>query len=108
MTRESLPLRRFSETRSFAFAGEKYHVTTGYYDDHRPGEIFINRVRDKAAAKLGGQLDGVCRDSAILLSLALQHGVELETIRHAITRESDNEPATIVGAIVDMMDQVAA
>lgn len=103
MKREPLPARRKAETFSMGFAGEKYDVTQGRYDDGRTGEIFINRVRDKAAAKLGMQLDGVCRDGAIMLSLALQHGVPLETIRHAITRDSNNEPATLIGAIVDQI-----
>lgn len=103
MTRTHLPLRRVSFTETISFGGEKYHVTTGLYASGRPGEVFINRVRDKAAAKIGVQLDGVCRDSAILLSLALQHGVSLQNIRHAVTREGDGEPATIVGAIVDLI-----
>lgn len=98
--REVLPYRRDAETFSLSFAGEKYHVTVGRYPDGRAGEMFINRVRDKAAAKLGQQLDGVCRDGAILLSLALQHGVDLETVRHALTRDEFNRPATIIGAIV--------
>jgi hypothetical protein len=103
MRRATLPNRRLSETFTISFSGERYHVTIGFYADGMPGEIFINRVRDKAAAKLGEQLDGVCRDGAILLSLALQHGVSLDTIHHAITRNSDDEPSTIVGAIVDTL-----
>lgn len=101
--RQTMPQRRRAETATISFAGERYHVTTGFYDNSQPGEIFINRIRDKAAAKLGGQLDGVCRDSAILLSLALQHGVSLTTIKHAITRDDDSAPSTIVGAIVEMI-----
>lgn len=101
--RKTLPARRHAETTTISFAGERYHVTTGFYDNSQPGEVFINRVRDKAAAKIGIQLDGVCRDSAVLLSLALQHGVSLETIQHAVTREEDGGAATIVGAIVDLI-----
>lgn len=107
MKRAILPNRRECETRMVSFAGEKYQVTTGFYPDKAPGEIFINRVRDKSAAKLGEQLDGVCRDGAILLSLALQHGVTLDTINHAITRNSGEEPATIIGAIVDLLQDEA-
>lgn len=101
--REVLPMRRPSENSTISHGGEKYDVTSGFYPDGRVAEIFVNRVRDKAAAKIGIQLDGVCRDSAVLLSLALQHGVSLENIQRAVTRESDGEPATIVGAIVDLM-----
>ncbi len=101
MPRDLLPERRRSETFSTSFAGETYDVTQGFYADGRTGEIFINRVRDKSAAKLGTHLDGVCRDGAILLSLALQHGTAIETIRHAVTRDENGEPSTIMGAIVD-------
>ena len=101
MSRDLLPNKREAETFTVSFGGEKYDVTIGTYDDGRVGEVFINRIRDKAAAKLGTHLDGVCRDGAILLSLALQHGTPIETIRHAVTRDESNRPATIMGAIVD-------
>lgn len=99
--RNTMPERRSSETFSLAFGGEKYHVTTGFYTDGALGEIFINRVRDKAAAKLGSQLDGVCRDGAILLSFALQYGAPIDAIRHALTRDEDGAAATVIGAILD-------
>jgi mono/diheme cytochrome c family protein len=73
------------------------------YDDTRVGEVFINRIMSKTSAKVGTLLDGVCRDSAILMSIALQHGTNLATLRHAITRDSDGDPSTIVGAIVDRL-----
>ena len=38
---------------------------------------------------------------AVVLSLALQHGVPPETIRHAVTRGASEEPASILGAVVD-------
>lgn len=104
MPRNVLPQRRYSETFNLSFASEKYQVTVGFYDNGAPGEVFINRIRDKAAAKLGEQLECVCRDSAILLSLALQHGVSVETIKHAITRNGAGEPSTIVGAIIDCLE----
>lgn len=101
--RARLPNKHPSYNFTFAFAGEKYDVTFGFYPDGRIGETFVNRIRDKTAAKLGEQLDGICRDSAILLSFALQHGAHLEAIKRAITRNEDNEPSTIVGALVDRM-----
>jgi hypothetical protein len=101
VTRNNLPNRRSSCSFTLEFQGERYDVTTGFYEDGRFGEIFINRIRDKSAAKLGQQLDAVCRDSAILMSLALQHGVNLPDLKHSITRDDDGVPMSIVGAIVD-------
>lgn len=104
MTRETLPNRRPSVSFTLAFQGEQYDVTTGFYEDGRWGEIFINRIRDKTAAKLGQQLDAVCRDSAILMSRALQNGVSLADLKHSITRDDDSTPMSIVGAIIDSIE----
>jgi hypothetical protein len=43
-----------------------------------------------------------------MLSIALQHGTSLETIRHAVTRNSAGGPASILGAIVDALRLTAA
>ena len=37
------------------------------------------------------------------LSLALQHGVPIGAIRHAVTRNNNGEAASILGAIVDRL-----
>lgn len=103
MSREALPNCRQSYNFTLTFQGEQYHVTIGHYVDGRPGEVFITRIYSKTSAKVGTQLDDVCRDSAILASLAIQHGADLKTIHHALTRDDDNEPTTIVGAIVDQL-----
>lgn len=103
MPREQLEDRRANETTMIEFGGEKYIVTIGYYEDHRVGEVFIDRVKDKVASKIGYTLDGVCRDSAVTMSLALQFGTPIETISKAITRLDDGTPTSIVGAICDLL-----
>jgi hypothetical protein len=97
--RRELPMRRGTETFEVAFGGlSKCHtVSVGYYTDGTPGEIFI------AGGKSGEQVEAIARDGAVLLSLALQHGVSLQTIQHALTRNSQGEPSSIVGAVVDRM-----
>ena len=82
-----------------------FQITIGRYpaaQNHRVGEVFI------AGSKSGTGFEAVARDGAILLSLALQHGVELETIKHAITRERDGAASTIVGAVVDKLIEMDA
>lgn len=101
MTRETLPTRRYSHNFTVEFQGEKYNVTAGFYPDGRIGELFIERVKDRIASKLGYALDGACRDAAVLISLALQYGAELETIGKTVSRDEDGEPAALVGAIID-------
>jgi len=97
--RRDLPQRRRSETFEIAFGGfaNKHFVTLGYYEDGSIGEVFI------AFQKSGMQTEAIARDGAILLSLALQYGVPLHSIKSAITRDLKGEPMSIVGAVVDKL-----
>jgi hypothetical protein len=72
-----------------------------FFDDGTPGEVFID------GCKTGTDIESIARDAGVLLSLALQHGVPPETIRHAITRGASEEPASILGAIVDALPAAA-
>ena len=72
-------------------------VTAGFYDDGALGEVFID------TGKSGADLQNIANDAAVVISLALQHGVPIETIRHAVTRCSDGSPASILGAVVDRL-----
>ena len=74
-----------------------FQVTLGRYLDGSIGEVFIS------GAKAGSDVEAVARDGAVLLSIALQFGVPLEIIRHAITREQDGTPSTIIGAVIDRL-----
>lgn len=97
--RRALPMRRRCETFEVAFGGltKSHTVSVGYYADDRPGEVFIT------GGKSGEQVEAIARDGAVLLSMALQHGVALDTIKHAITRDSQGQPSSIVGAVVDRL-----
>lgn len=99
MTREPLPLRRRSETFELPFGGfrQSHIITVGFYEDGRIGEVFIN------GGKSGEIVEAIARDGAVILSMALQHGVPLDDISHAITRDGQNMPQSIVGVIVDMI-----
>ena len=99
--RNALPNRRLNETFEIRHGGKNtaFQITIGRYGglDSPIGEVFI------AGAKAGSEVDAVARDGAILLSLCMQHGVPLETIKHAMTRERDGSASTIVGAVVDRL-----
>lgn len=94
-----LPARRRCETFALPFGGlaSPHVVTLGYYDDGRLGEVFIN------GGKSGEMVEAIARDGAVMTSLALQHGVTIDTMRHAITRTSGDEPQSIVGAVVERL-----
>lgn len=94
--RRVLPERRACETFDLCHGGQRvtFCVTLGRYNDGPVGEVFI------CGAKAGSEVEAVARDGAILLSLALQHGVPLDVIAGALTRESSGAPSTIIGAVV--------
>lgn len=97
--RAALPGRRETETFELQHGKQntQFTISVGRYRDHRIGEVFIS------GGKTGSDFEAIARDGAILLSLALQHGVPLELIKRAITREGGGEPSTIVGAVVDRL-----
>ena len=93
--RRTLPQRRAAETFDLRFWNQPFSITIGFYPDGTPGEVFIN------SGKTGNDIQSIARDAGVLLSLALQHGVPPGTIRHAVTRGGSEEPASILGAVVD-------
>ena len=95
--RRVLPQRRASETFDLRFWSQNFTITIGRYPDGTLGEVFID------GGKTGQDIQSTARDAAVVISLALQHGVPIETIRHAVTRCSDGSPASILGAIVDAL-----
>lgn len=101
MTRESLPQRRHSEVFDHRTQrGIRYTVTVGYYDDGRPGEVFID------AGKEGTDVQVLARDNAVLVSLLLQYGCPLSHIRSAISREANGAPQGVVGHILDVIEEL--
>jgi hypothetical protein len=99
MIRRSLPRRRAAETFDLRFWNQPFTVTVGFYTDGTPGEVFID------GGKTGQDIQSTARDAAVVLSLALQHGTPIETIRHAVTRNGSGSAASILGAVVDALSK---
>jgi hypothetical protein len=78
MTRQRLANRRDNEAYSFEHDGHVYRATISRFDDGGIAELFLD------AAKAGSSLQLNAEAATILTSLALQHGVPAETIRHAV------------------------
>lgn len=99
--RRTLPQRRRAETFEIAFGGLKnsHIVTLGYYADGSLGEVFIN------GGKSGELVEAIARDGAVILSLALQFGASLDSIKSAITRDGQGAPSSIIGAVVDRLSE---
>ena len=97
MIRRTLPQRRAAETFDLRLWKQLFTVTVGFYADGTPSEVFID------GGKTGQDIQSTARDAAVVLSLALQHGIPIEAIRHAVTRGASEEPASILGAVVDAL-----
>ena len=77
--RKRLPATRESVTHRFEVGGVEGYVTFGLYANGQPGELFIT------ASKQGSTMSGLLDSVAILTSMALQHGVPLETLVHKMS-----------------------
>lgn len=95
MIRHSLPNRRASETLEFEHEGHRYRGSVSYDRRGRPLEVFLT------TGKPGTGVETVSRDAAVAVSLALQHGTPLETLRRAMTRLDDGSPAGPLGVLLD-------
>ena len=102
MSRERLPDRRQSETLDLWHGGQRYHLTVGEYPDGRPGETFIR------GSKPGSDTDLLCDDIGVLISRLLQHGDDPAALAAGIGRLGNGEPASIIGAIADILARKAA
>lgn len=94
--RRRLPNRRPSANVDLTHAGIEFVVTIGYDRMARPAEIFCRARRPDSHADL------IADDASVLLSLALQHGIAPGDLGHSIGR-TNGEPASIVGALVDLL-----
>ena len=72
--RNRMPETRVSLTHKFDIAGHEGYLTVGLYENHQPGEIFIQMAKE--GSTIGGLMDTV----ATLTSIALQYGVPLESL----------------------------
>jgi 4-hydroxyphenylpyruvate dioxygenase-like putative hemolysin len=95
--RSRLPTRRASETFGFQCNGQHCLATVSFFPDGRLAEIFIS------TAKAGSHSDSAAKDSAVVASIALQYGVPLETITHALLRDASGRAASPLGQALDLI-----
>ena len=96
-SRNRLPDRRPAESFELEVEGIRYTATVGRFSDGTIGELFLNNHRSNSAA------DTTARDSAIVLSIALQHGADAEAIRRALSRDSQGRASGPLGHALDLI-----
>ena len=97
MTRQRLPDRRGHELLDFEHGGIRYRAGVGRFEDGRLAEIFLN------TAKPGTAVDTFARDAAIAVSLSLQHGCSMDTLRRALTRNGDGSASGPLARALDLL-----
>ena len=77
--RRRLEERRAAETYAFEYNGQKYTATVSRFSDGGMAELFLHSSRRRSTEQ-----DNYVRDAAIAVSLALQHGCPLATLRSSM------------------------
>jgi hypothetical protein len=95
--RQRLPNRRPSETFALQCNGLSYLASISRFADGRLAEIFLTN------SKAGSHSDAAAKDSAVVCSIALQHGVPVEVLRHALLRDSRGRASSPLGAALDII-----
>ena len=73
-SRRRLPDKRNSITHKFSVGGHEGYMHVGFFEDGTPGEVFLTM------SKQGSTISGLMDSIAILISVALQYGVPLESL----------------------------
>jgi hypothetical protein len=95
--RQRLPNRRASVTFNFECNQLPYRATISRYPNGDLAEIFLSN------SKAGSDSDSAAKDSAVICSLALQHGVPLPTIRKALLRDPRGIASSPLGKALDVI-----
>jgi ribonucleoside-diphosphate reductase alpha chain len=99
MTRQRLPNRRACISFSFVCNDLDYTATVSYFADGKLAEIFLSNRRANSHS------DAAAKDSGVVCSIALQHGVPVETIRKALLRDARGNPSSPLGCALDLLVQ---
>jgi hypothetical protein len=110
--RKRLPNRRPSHTETLAVAGQTFTGTVGLDpEDGRPRELFLT------AGKEGSLINAMLADAAVVISVALQHGISPQALAKSVGRmppgpvtpaeldqgQPGRLPASPIGAALDLV-----
>jgi hypothetical protein len=102
-TRQRLPNRRPSETRELDVDGITFTASVGFGVDGKPAEIFLSGAKD------GSGMAAILNDAAVIISLALQHGISAAALAKSVARVPDVldgpavRAASVIGAALDLV-----
>jgi hypothetical protein len=103
--RRRLPNRRRAETIDIEVSGQRVSAMVGFYPNGRPAELFLSGAKD------GSGLAAILADAAVIVSIALQHGILASELRKSVGRlpEIVDGPAVLAASLIGQaLDLVAA
>jgi len=110
--RKRLPNRRPSHTETLKVGGQTFTATVGFDPEtDRPYEVFLT------AGKEGSLINAMLADAAVVISVALQHGIPAQSLAKSIGRLPEGPvtpadldqgkpgrlPASPIGAALDLV-----
>lgn len=102
--RRRLPNRRIAVNETIEFAKAdgstaSYEATVGFDEILRPKELFL------FGAKEGTEMAAVLSDTAVAISVALQHGVSAQAMAVSLGRDPllEKRPISVIGAALDLL-----
>jgi len=110
--RHRLPNRRPSRVETVEVAGQTFTATVGFDPEtDRPCEVFLT------AGKEGSLINAMLADAAVVISVALQHGVSAQSLAKSVGRLPEGQvtpadldrgepariPASPIGAALDLL-----
>lgn len=104
MTRRRLANRRPCERIAFEHNGAEWTALVGLrlagLSDEGScvaelGDVFIT------AGKVGSELEATAQTGALLISLAMQHGIDIRVFQRSIPRHPSGRAADVIGAAID-------
>src|SRR6516225_3390965 len=69
----------------------------------KPPQVTRTELIGSDNSKAGSHSDAAAKDSAVVCSLALQHGVPVETIRRALLRDARGVASSPLGDALDLL-----
>jgi len=93
------PTRRESITIDFRYGELPYTVSFSRFENGDLAEMFLR------GGKTGSSAEVAAHDGAIILSIALQYGVPLQAIQHALLKLHDGRAAGPIGRALELAVQ---
>ena len=95
--RNRLPNCRPSLSFDFICNGLGYCATFSRFPNGDLAEIFLSN------SKAGSHSDSAAKDLSVICSIALQHGISVDVIRHALLRDSHGRASSPLGQALDII-----